>query len=209
MLAFVLFATLAQTTPPLPALEATPVLCAVDGDCRADERCGGHRSLGDGQWSRGTCRSRAAVDQPLEVVDPLDSQGPRFEFRGTVPEGFTLVEEPRLALIVPGAVLLGAGYALTTFIGIAVGIPSAAFPLLGPIFFAAQAWQPGGSFGVGFLLDALIVLLVAVELAAQVTGAVLLITGLAKPKRWLERLPVTIVPSATANTMGFAVVGRF
>jgi hypothetical protein len=132
------------------------------------------------------------------------TDGYTFEYRGEVPEGFRLVEQPRAGLVVPGGIMFGVGYGLTAALGLGLGRPAALVPIAGPVLFTVQSWQPFG-YGLGFLANTFLVILAATEVALQVTGAVLLIAGFGSPKRWLERIPVTIA----ASPAGLGVVGRF
>lgn len=66
---------------------------------------------------------------------------------------------------------------------------------------------PAGWMGLGPVANFFIVLLTATELAAQAAGVGLAIGGIARPKRWLQK--VALVPGAANASVGASVVGTF
>ena len=189
------------TPPPLLGVPST-------GGCADDAACGP-----GGSCRSGLCEAAAAPDDPKALRQRGPRGEERFKYRGTVPAGFHLVSEPRLAMIGGGIGALAGGYALTLAISLASLQWGGAVPFVGPIIFAAQVWLPPGSFGVGTLADIFIATLAIVEVAAQVAGVILIVVGVTSPTKWLERGAekpgISVLPGAPGTPLGASVVARF
>jgi hypothetical protein len=113
-------------------------------------------------------------------------------------------------MLAPSLAVLGAGYVATVVVGMLTQRPIAAVPLVGPILWIAGVWSTGGVLsGLG---NSLAVLWGGIELAAQVTGTVLTIVGLATPRRVLERDAgpgVSLAPGVPGSPLGASLIGRF
>lgn len=177
--------------------------CEGPRECDGGLACTGRRPLADRSGFESFCedeRARAGVRQ---------SSGPqRFQYQGTVPEGFHLVSERSISLLGGGAAALMGGYFLSLFVGLGTGAPLGAIPLLGPFFVAASWWTPSASINMGT------VILCALDFLAQGAGIVMLSIALASPNQWLERNVVTkpaitFAPGAPGAPLGASLVGRF
>jgi hypothetical protein len=200
----------AQSEATPPPLIVAPDAQPPPGGCTSGAECGP-----GGSCNAGLCQP---TDAPGSSAGPkaLRQRGPngeeRFKYRGTVPEGFHLVSEPRPAMIAGGIGALVGGYSLTLVISLLSGQWGGAVPFVGPVIFAAQVWLPPGRFGEGTLIDIFIATLAIVEVAAQVAGVVLMVVGVTSPAKWLERGPapqVALVPGAAGSPLGASLVGRF
>lgn len=197
------------TAPPLVAPPPEPASCASNADCGPGQECVETQPLGD--WSKRSCQAPRAAGEPARLPKTKWNEPERFLLRDDdVPAGFHILSEPRMGLLGGGIGALGGGYLVTALTGFAGGQAWGAIPLVGPIFLA-QAWWATGSFAS--LVNVFVVLLAAVEVAAQVAGAVMLTVALAAPKRWLERdaqkPTISFVPGAGSTPLGGSLVGRF
>ncbi len=139
----------------------------------------------------------------------------RFEYQGTVPEGFHLVTRPRMSFVTAGLAAFSAGYASSVlFAGGLMGDWWALVPLAGPLITAVNLANraASGITGLG-VLSSLYTFLAIIQTAAQVTGAALLIYGVASPEQWLERGPapvrVSLLPGGSGSVLGASLVGQF
>lgn len=176
--------------------EQEPPGCATASDCATGFACS----------SKGVC-------EPARPATPEYRGWRGRAWTGAVPEGFHLVSEPQWGSVVGGVAAFVGGYGLCAGIGLAAGRPPGAIPFAGPVILAGQAlFAPTGDWAfVAVVLDIVIIAAAAIDLAAQVGGVVLIITGSA-PKQRLERdekPSVTLVPSAPGAPLGASVVGRF
>lgn len=183
--------------------------CAKASDCAPGLICTGHQDLGDGRWSRGVCQDRNAPAPRWSEPSRGPNSYERFRYEGTIPEGYHLVSEVKRSLIGGGAGALVGGYALTLFISLISQEWGGAVPVVGPLIFAVQAWQP--STAGGSLVNGFIVLGAIIELAAQGAGLGMIIGAVITPEQWLERdLPrVSLVPAAAGSPLGASLVGSF
>ena len=148
------------------------------------------------------------------ALPPLADSGRtgRIKYRGdAVPAGFHVVDETRWGLVGGGIGAFAGGYVLTAGIGVGANQWTGLVPLVGPFLQAAGFWATGGFFS-GFS-NFFVVILTAVEFAAQVAGVVMVWVGLASPSRWLERdtnkPQAFLVPGAAGSPLGASLVGRF
>jgi hypothetical protein len=197
--------------------------CVTAGDCAQGLACTGPN--GTCQKPTGLLAKRTSKADPRPLLrdwgSPADEPD-RFVFRGTVPEGFHLVIEPDWSRTSRGRSLVGAGIGtLTAGYLVSAGLSfftrryGGLVPVAGPIVILSEMWQSlsGVRFTDGYFYKGLAVLGCVVDVAAQVTGIVMLMVGLFSPGRWLERdvaKPiVTFVPSAAGAPVGASLVGRF
>lgn len=207
-------AAFAQTAPPLVSPPPAVISCSTATDCTGGLICTGYQPLADGKWSRGVCqdrRARAAPGEPTGLVRKSANEPERFRFRGTVPEGFHLLSEPRGAFVGGGVGALAGGYAFAALGGLASGELVGLIPVVGPILLGAAWWSTSGWFSGA--ANVLVAIFCGADLIAQVAGIALLTVGLASPRRWLERdvagPVVTFVPGAAGAPVGASLVGRF
>lgn len=180
--------------------------CEGSRDCGGRLACTGRRRLTDGSGFESFCQ-----DATARAGGRRAGEADRFEYKGTVPEGFHLVSERSIPLLGGGAAALAGGYFLALFVGLATNTPLGAIPLVGPIFVGASWWTTGAFSGFSNFLT---VLVCGVDLIAQGAGIVMLSIGLASPKRWLERNvatrpTLTFAPGAPGSPLGASLIGRF
>ncbi len=145
---------------------------------------------------------------PEEITDVDDS--------APVPYGYTKVSRKRKGLIIGGAVTLGVTYLTTAVVATAfvvggfvlfpVGSDSTKYtrlylPVVGPFLAIGQFDRPRDQFYL------------AVSGLGQTAGALMLVYGIASPRRMLvrnDRLIVTsVAPMIAPGATGLSVVGRF
>lgn len=154
----------------------------------------------------------AARGQSLDPVTPppLVSAQARWTKPGDpVPLGYRVRSEPHWGLVAAGAATLALSYGPFAAIGIQVGEPLNAIPVIGPML----AFHPSRESYLGPFIDAFSVVAIAVDVMMQLGGSVMLVTGLVARKSWLERVPsapdVLLVPAAPGSTVGASLVARF
>jgi hypothetical protein len=147
---------------------------------------------------------------PLVTAEPTAVQRPvsRLKYLGTVPAGYHLVESPNWAPISIGLAVFVMAYVPWAVIGSMAGRTENAVPFFGPMlaYRAETGWFSG-------LANSLAITAIVFDIAAQLGGAITLITGLATPRRWLESdaaaPSISFVPGAAGAPLGASVVGHF
>ena len=156
----------------------------------------------------------AAEPERLRVVEGVE----RFKYRGEVPDGFHLVEQPHLELRLGGVLAFAVGYATTVAVsGIVLRDWWGLIPAGGPLFSLVSqlnAPRPQATAVAAHLAFlALYSVLTVVQTVIQLAGLVMIVVSLVKPLRWLERGPqrptVTFLPGAPGAALGASVTGRF
>ena len=175
---------LAQSPEPGPALRAPPLV---------------------------TAEPAPPAEEAAPTAQPTGGRDGRFKYRDPVPAGFHLVTQTRWGLVGGGIGAFAGGYLLTAAIGLSVNQVTGLVPLVGPFLQAAGFWTSTGFLAE--LSNFFVVILTAVEFAAQVAGVVMISGGLASPSRWLERdakkPQAFLVPGAAGSPLGASLVGRF
>ncbi len=145
------------------------------------------------------------------ALPPERTEDGRYRFRGVVPDGFSLVSQPRYELVIPGLVSLALGFTISASYGIAFKDSAALVPVLGP--WLSMSNPTGGAFGSlgygGSFLE-------VISIATQAAGLLMAVVGFAVPRRWLEKseggassVKISFVPSAPGARAGARVVATF
>jgi hypothetical protein len=156
---------------------------------------------------------------PAPRVLRTEGHAVRYEYLGTVPEGFTLREEPRWALLAGGVGAFGGGYLLAALVGAYDGTGLGMVPVVGPLLtMVAHCNRPTSNPAglAGALVDTGVFVtlgaLSVIETAAQVAGITMFTLSLIKSRKWLERsdrVTITLLPVAPGAQAGASLVAHF
>jgi hypothetical protein len=141
-----------------------------------------------------------ALSGPKQIVPEDDNQAP--------PDGYSVAYRRRTGYLIAGPITFGVPYFYSALIA-AVGHDSGSssvdpliIPVVGPFL---EMGNTNGSWTADLLL--------AVDGAAQVAGAVMIYKGLTSKKRVFMRNDLVsntmVLPTANAHGGGFALTGRF
>jgi hypothetical protein len=153
--------------------------------------------------------------QPVYAPQPMYQQPPRQQI---------LVERPHIALIVPGAVLLGVGWIMNFIVGLPAGddpFSSGAEPEWQAFRYSSLIPLAGPWIQLGVMPDigedSYWPLWLVFNGLLQATGVTLLIIGIATPQRvqqYADNNPaddfqLSLTPSVSPNHAGLSLTGRF
>lgn len=146
------------------------------------------------------------ADTNSTTVQRLETRPARLKYKGTMVEGYHLVETPNWSVFGAGLGIFAGSYVPWSVIGTMLGSPENLIPVIGPIL----AFRPASGW-FSELANGFSVLFIAVDAIAQLAGLTTAVVGLVAKRRWLERdqPAISFVPTAAGADFGASVIGRF